>query len=501
MLTLSLAKCMNATKNGVFSIRDLDLIDPLSYEDVIFLSEYLKITPVTDLDLSMTVTKENSEALESLGQVIAQNPLLKKLVFEVTLDFDFYFKHKLPIGLFDFIDEYRLKKIATRVNNAFISMLDNKPALNKLTIDLLPLDTPLDNKHIRGLTRAVNKSSLTYLNLALSVDKGAQIPLFNTKQPNQSLRFLMLRGLTFGRDVLKYLPQTSALKMLAIGDMLFDKDDLQLLDQIMKANPSLDTLILGKTNIGQINSPRVFSWLTSCPKLNSLSLIENNLSLHNIDDICEFLASNPETLKELDLSKNAYMGRDAIKIAKSLASNTHLEELVLDDNYIEDEGLQAIINLVKTNRNIRSISISNTCRYNPSNETIQSLCNLLLDPECQLKELKFNQDITLVQYLILQYALDSNKSLESVDIKFRNQNILEMIFEKNNSSDLSNDEFSIDNSKATGNTNQKEEKLSDNFNQDPTIKSTKLFSPLPRNKVEDNDKQFVPLSNHDVGLH
>lgn len=500
MLTLSLAKCINATKNGEFSIRDLDLIDPLSYDDVIFLSEYLKITPVTGLDLSMTVTKENSEALESLGQVIAQNSLLKKLVFEVTLNFDFYFKDKLPIGLFDFIDEYRLKKIATRVHNTFISMLNNKPALNKLTVDLLSLETHLENKHIRGLTQAVNKSPLTYLNLALSVDKGAQIPLFNTKQPNQSLRFLMLRGFTSGRDVLKYLPQASALKMLAIGDMLFDKDDLPLLDQIMKANPSLDTLILGKTNIGQINSPRVFSWLTSCPKLNSLALVENNLSLLNIESLCEFLGSAPETLKELDLSKNAYMAGDAIKIAKALASNTHLEELVLDDNYIEDEGLQAIINLVKTNKNITSISVSNTCRYNPSNETIRLLCDLLLDPQCQLKELKFNQDITLAQYLMVQYALDSNNSLEFIDIKFRNQNILEMIFGKNNSSDLSNHEFSTDNPVTTDNTNHKEERLSDSLNH-PTIKSTKLFSPPPQNRDEDNGKQLAPLSNHGVGLH
>lgn len=495
MLTLSLAKCINATKNGEFSIRALDLIDPLSYEDVIFLSEYLKITPVTDLDLSMTVTKENSEALESLGQVVAQNPLLKKLVFEATLNFDFYFKDKLPIGLFDFIDEYRLKKIATRVNNAFISMLDNKPALNKLTIDLLPLGTPLDNKHIRGLTRAVNKSPLTYLNLALSVDKGAQIPLFNNKQPNQSLRFLMLRGLTFGRDVLKYLPQASALKMLAIDDMLLDKSDLPLLDQIMKANRSLDTFILGKTNIGQINSPQILSWLTSCTKLNSLVLIENNLSLHNIDDLCEFLVSNPETLKELDLSKNAYMEGDAIKIAKALASNTHLEELVLDDNYIEDEGLKAIINLVKTNKNITSISISNTCRYNPSNETIKLLCNFLLDPQCQLKELKFNQDITLAQYLMLQYALDSSNSLESIDLNFRNQSLIKMILGENNSSESSSHKLSTDVA------NQKEKGISDDLNVSPTIKSAKLFSTLSKNKNGEDKEHSTPLSNHSVGLH
>ncbi|HGU7273747.1 TPA: type IV secretion protein Dot, partial [Legionella pneumophila] len=110
MLTLSLAKCINATKNGAFTVKDLDLSAPLSYEDVLFLAEYLKVTPVTDLDLSMTITRENSKALGDLSQVIAKNSLLQKLTFEATLNFDFYFKHNLPIGWLDFIDDYRLKK-------------------------------------------------------------------------------------------------------------------------------------------------------------------------------------------------------------------------------------------------------------------------------------------------------------------------------------------------------------------------------------------------------
>ncbi|HCR5147538.1 TPA: type IV secretion protein Dot, partial [Legionella pneumophila] len=66
MLTLSLAKCINATKNAAFAIKDLDLSGPLSYEDVLFLAEYLKVTPVTDLDLSMTINRENSKALWDL---------------------------------------------------------------------------------------------------------------------------------------------------------------------------------------------------------------------------------------------------------------------------------------------------------------------------------------------------------------------------------------------------------------------------------------------------
>ncbi|HAT8178591.1 TPA: type IV secretion protein Dot [Legionella pneumophila] len=493
MLTLSLAKCINATKNGAFAVKDLDLSAPLSYEDVLFLAEYLKVTPVTDLDLSMTITKENSKALWDLSQVTAKNSMLKKLTFEAKLDFDFYFKHNLPIGLLDFIDDYRLKKIATPVQEALVNMLKNKPALDKLAIDFLAMETPLDNKYINRLARSINKIPLTYLNLGLSVTKEAQIPLFKAKEPNQSLEFLILRGFALGRNILKYLPQTSVLKMLAIDDMQFEEQDLKLLADIMKSNTSLDTLILGKTNLGQINSPDILNWLSTCPHLNSLILIDNNLSRLNVDGLCELLATNPQTLKKLDLSKNAYMGDDAIKIAKALTSNTHLEVLVLDDNYIENEGLQAMIQLAKTNKNITSLSISNTCRYTPSNETIQSLCDLLRDPECQLKELKFNQDMTLAQYLMLQYALDTNKTLQLIDFKFRNQNILEAILGKNNSSELDEHEFLTDNTK--------EERPSATLNTDPASKSAPLFFIPSKNRDEENEKQLPFLPSHSVNLH
>ncbi|HIC7359458.1 TPA: Dot/Icm T4SS effector LegL3 [Legionella pneumophila] len=486
MLTLSLAKCINATKNGAFSVKDLDLSAPLSYEDILFLAEYLKITPVTELDLSMTITKENSKALEDLSQVIAKNSLLQKLTFETTLNFDFYFKHNLPIGWLDFIDDHRLKKIATPVHEALVNMLKNKPALDKLTIDFLAMETPLDNKHINLLTRSINKIPLSYLNLGLSVTKEAQIPLFKSKEPNQSLEFLILRGFNSGRSILKYLAQTSVLKMLAIDDMQFEEHDFKLLGAIMKSNTSLNTLILGKTNLGQINSPDVLNWLSACPSLNSLILIDNNLSRLNVDGLCKLLVNNPH-LKKLDLSRNAYMGDDAIKIAKSLTFNTHIATLVLDDNYIESEGLQAIIDLVKNNKNIRSLSISNTCRYTPSNEIIHSLCDLLQDPGCQLKELKFNQDITLAQYLMLQHALNSNKTLQYIDFNFRNQNILEAILGKNNN------EFSSD--------NPKEEKAPNTLNTDPTSKSAPLFFISPKSRHEENKNELSSLPSYSVHLH
>ncbi|MFO2746408.1 Dot/Icm T4SS effector LegL3 [Legionella pneumophila serogroup 1] len=493
MLTLSLAKCINATKNGAFAIKDLDLSGPLSYEDVLFLAEYLKVTPVTDLDLSMTITRENSKALWDLSQVIAKNSLLQKLTFEVHLDFDFYFKHNLPIRWLDFIDDYRLKKIAAPLHEALVNMLKNKPALNKLTIDFLAMETPFHNKHLDQLARSINKIPLNYLNLGLSVTKETQVPLFKTKEPNQTLEFLILRGFNSGRNTLKYLPQTAALKMLAIDDMQFEEHDLKLLANIMKSNSSLVALILGKTNLGQVNSPDVLTWLSACPNLNSLILIDNNLSRLNVDSLCELLANNLQALKKLDLSKNAYMGDDAIKIAKALTFNAHIETLVLDDNYIENEGLQAIINLVKTNKNITSLSISNTCRYTPSNEIFHSLCDLLRDPGCQLKELKFNQDITLAQYLMLQHALNSNKTLEYIDFNFRNQNILEAILGKNNSSDLNENEFSSD--------NPKEEKAPNTLNTDPTSKSAPLFFISPKSRHEENENELSSLSSHSVHLH
>ena len=72
MLTISQDLCSRATKNGSFRVQDLYQGSPLTYDDMVFLSEYLKVTPLTQLDLSLSITRENIYGLSILSDVIAQ---------------------------------------------------------------------------------------------------------------------------------------------------------------------------------------------------------------------------------------------------------------------------------------------------------------------------------------------------------------------------------------------------------------------------------------------
>jgi hypothetical protein len=123
------------------------------------------------------------------------------------------------------------------------------------------------------------------------------------------------------------------------------------------------------------------------------------------------------------------MPQDAIKIAKALAANITVEKLVIDDNYIEDEGLQALIHLLRTNRRITSLSMSNNCRYAVSDETIYSLCSFLREPDCQLTELDFTQNTNLTQLKLLFEAIQANNSLKEVNLNFKRAGILGSIMQ------------------------------------------------------------------------
>ncbi len=94
---------------------------------------------------------------------------------------------------------------------------------------------------------------------------------------------------------------------------------------------------------------------------------------------------------------------------------------------------------------------------------------------------------------MLQHALNSNKTLEYIDFNFRNQNILEAILGKNNSSDLNENEFSSD--------NPKEEKAPNTLNTDPTSKSAPLFFISPKSRHEENENELSSLSSHSVHPH
>lgn len=498
MLTLSLAKCLKATNEGTFTAKNLNSTEPLSLDDMAFLTEYLRVTPLKVLDISIEISEENSYGLNELAQVIAKNSNITKLDFEVDeLLFQSASNSNMQNKELSIREKYRLKKIHARVIDAVIEMISNKPNLHQLTINLEHVTTRATKAQAQQLAKNISKSPLSSLDIDLAIEQGAKLPLLSTTHPNTTLTHLILTHSTYGADLLNHLQNTRALKSLILNDLQLTLNDLSALARVLKSNPSLHLLILSNTNLGQIDPTLIFEQLQKSPNITNLELSESNLSCFNTDALCDYLSSEFCGLIELDLTKNAYMGNDIIKIATALAGNTKLEKITFDSNYIEDEGLQALINLVKTNRNITSISMSTNCRIHPSDATINELCSSLSDPLCQLKELNFEQKTNMEQLKKLNDAVMKNKSLETINLNYNLPDPLGLLYKvqieqhfKDSSPDLikaPNDDLSV---MLEIPTDSKQESLGTKVNV-----TNSFFPTIVKEKRRDNDSQTSSLSN------
>lgn len=430
MLTLSLAKCIKATKNCSFRTADLIPAYQLTYDDLVFLSEYFRLTPLTEIDLSIEVTTENVAGLKELSKVIGQNKELIRLRFQVEqTDFHLASRDNLMLSIVNYPTNRKVIKMNSLIYNSMVNMVNNKPALNTLSVNLESIDTPANSSQAYRFATNLQNTALEFLDLNFKVEKNAVLPILDKFEPNFNLIDIKLKGMTLGRDILKTIQRTHSLRLFLIEDMLFEPNDIDILGNIFKSNPTLSLLSITNTNIGQIDTPQLLDNLKFCPDAAYIDLSANNLSKLNIDALCGYLATETTDLKELNISHNTYMAHDAQKLAEVLVSNKNIETLIIDGNYIEDEGLQAIIHLLHYNKTITTLNMSKNTRYTLSDKTVEVLCTLLRDPECQLEELNFVQITTLEQLRKVGDAIMENTKLVAVKLDFHTDSILGVMYQ------------------------------------------------------------------------
>lgn len=419
MLTLSLEQCLKATNNGTFSTKDLYLKAPLSSDDMDYLCDYLSATPIKAIDLNIEVTTYNAELLMELCNVIGNKTDLVKLNFEIEkLTYKPYFKNSRYFKILGFIDDFLINKINDKIIDALIGMVKNKPKLRELHVNLSALDMLVDEDRVVQFSKKIRKSPLTSLSLNWEIEQGSKFPLLSSKNANCTLSEFKLKNCSNGADVLNYLEYTTGLKTLTLDGLLIKYSDCDKLKYILRSNKNLEVLSLAKSNLGQLDSTLVLDTLNRVTNLKFLDLTECNLSRYNIDALCNYLTDKACTLSELNITKNDFMSTDAIKIASALLKNTSIHKITIDQNLIEDEGLQTIIKMLKSNQNITQLYMSKNCRYATSDETIKELCSLLSDPECKISELVFDQKTSGDQIELLTKAILANKSLVKVVLNY-----------------------------------------------------------------------------------
>uniref|UniRef100_A0A8C1DKC3 NACHT domain-containing protein n=1 Tax=Cyprinus carpio carpio TaxID=630221 RepID=A0A8C1DKC3_CYPCA len=141
---------------------------------------------------------------------------------------------------------------------------------------------------------------------------------------------------------------------------------------------------LGDTRVNQISA---LLQDTHC-KLNTLTLKNNSITAEGCAALTSAFNSNPSNLIELDLSGNK-LENPGIKKICHLVENKQcrLEKLNLSDCSINEEGYRALASALRSNPS-HLIELDLTGN-DPGQSGVKELNDLLQDPNCQLKTLRF----------------------------------------------------------------------------------------------------------------
>uniref|UniRef100_A0A8C1LUI4 Uncharacterized protein n=1 Tax=Cyprinus carpio TaxID=7962 RepID=A0A8C1LUI4_CYPCA len=207
-------------------------------------------------------------------------------------------------------------------------------------------------------------------------------------------------------------------------------------------NSNLRELDLSRNQIGDSGVTEISSLLRNSQTLQILSLKNNCITEGGCHVLAAALNSNPSNLTELDLSENK-LGNPGMKIILTLfenvqcrleklklncisitdqgcgalasAFNSNLRELDLSRNQIGDSGVTEISSLLRNSQTLQILrlsdcsiteegykALSSALRSNPSHlieldltgndpgpSGVKQLSDLLQDPNCQLKTLRF----------------------------------------------------------------------------------------------------------------
>ncbi|XP_039516233.1 NACHT, LRR and PYD domains-containing protein 12-like isoform X5 [Pimephales promelas] len=150
-------------------------------------------------------------------------------------------------------------------------------------------------------------------------------------------------------------------------------------------------------------------------KLEKLRLSYCGVTDEGFAALTSALISNPEHLRELDLSGNK-MG-ESVNLLCDVLQNPHckLEKLWLWDCGVTDEGFAALTSALRSNpEHLRDLDLS----FNKIGESVNLLCDVLQNPHCKLEKLRlYNCGVTDEGFAALTSALRSNpEHLRDLDL-------------------------------------------------------------------------------------
>ncbi|XP_051771416.1 NACHT, LRR and PYD domains-containing protein 12-like isoform X33 [Ctenopharyngodon idella] len=312
----------------------------------------------------------------------------------------------------------------TRVNQIAALLQDKHCRLNTLTLSrcritekqcvILTSALKSNPSHLRELNLSVNNLGNTGVKhlcdvlkdshcklerLSLSscymTDEGCSALTSALKSNPSHLRELNLRENKLGDSGVKNLsdllmnPQFK-LEKLDLYECSITEKQCVILTSALKSNPShLRELNLSWNNLGDSGVKNLSDLLMNPQfKLEKLHLSYCSITEKQCVILTSALKSNPSHLRELNLSGNK-LGNTGVKHLCDVLKDSHckLERLRLSNCSVTEEGYKALASALRSNPS-HLIELDLTGN-DPGQSGVKELDDLLQDPNCQLKTLRF----------------------------------------------------------------------------------------------------------------
>ncbi|XDV32914.1 hypothetical protein PO909_003573 [Leuciscus waleckii] len=275
-------------------------------------------------------------------------------------------------------------------------------------------------KVLQKLLPVIKESRSVQLSYCDLTDEGFAALTSALRSNPEHLRELNLSGNKIGESVnlLSDVLQNPhcKLEILRLRDCGVTDEGCVALTSALRSNPEhLRELDLSGNKIGK--SVNLLSDVLQNPhcKLEKLWLSYCDLTDEGFAALTSALRSNPEHLRKLSLSGNK-IGK-SVNLLSDVLQNPHckLEKLWLRDCGVTDEGFVALTSALRSNpEHLRELSLSG----NKIGKSVNLLSDVLQNPHCKLEKLRLsNCDLTDEGFAALTSALRSNpEHLRELDL-------------------------------------------------------------------------------------
>ena len=293
---------------------------------------------------------------------------------------------------------------------------------NNLLLEILDIgDNKLESEGIRNISKVLIKlSHLRVLRLCgnkITDDAASDITEVIGNLP--ALEKLHLNNNNIGVAGIKSICESlqhKALKLLQLDDLGMIEEVAGDIAAVIDCNPLLEYIYLGNNRLHSNGAKVILNSLKNKKKFKALGLNNNGISEDIVDDVVQFVTSNPE-LEELLLNNNSIGTTGVISICRCIKDISALRVFNLTNNNISNKATDAFVSVIEPNTALEEISLDDNILFN---DNVSSIITRLSN----LKSLRINCVMVSendIYKSVNSFFADSN--IKEITLKYRMEEI------------------------------------------------------------------------------